>query len=156
MTSICSEANFRFNFCVSNFSALLPSWVHFLGLTHSENSAKCLIYWFYPFLLPRILINSFLCTCIFFFCHFNEIWEWREARLICFTCHLKRQVNTFKFYFQEKLSIYILDFFYSNFHSSLPTSTSRRFERSYHVPISIKQFNFDNLNTNVFLVLSPI
>lgn len=66
MTSICSEANFRFNFCVSNFSALLPSWVHFLGLTHSENSAKCLIYWFYPFLLPRILINSFLCTCIFF------------------------------------------------------------------------------------------
>lgn len=96
---------------VSNFSALIPPSVHFNGLTHSENSAKCLIYWLYPFLLPRILINSFLCTYIFFFCHFDEIWGWREAKLICFTCHLKAQVNTFKFYFQPKMSIDILDFF---------------------------------------------
>lgn len=155
MTSICSEANFRFNFCVSNFSALLPSWVHFLGLTFWKFSKMSYLL-ILPFPASQDSYKLISLHMHFFFCHFNEIWEWREARLICFTCHLKRQVNTFKFYFQEKLSIYILDFFYSNFHSSLPTSTSRRFERSYHVPISIKQFNFDNLNTNVFLVLSPI
>lgn len=39
-----SEANFGFNFCVSNFSALLSPSVHIIGLTHSGNSAKCLIY----------------------------------------------------------------------------------------------------------------
>lgn len=63
-----------FNFLCSDTS---PS-VHFIGLTHSENSEKCLTYWLVPFLLPRILINSLLCTYIFF-CYFNEIWGWREA-----------------------------------------------------------------------------
>lgn len=40
-----------FKFLCSDTS---PS-VHFIDLTHSENSEKCLIYWLDPFLLPRFL-----------------------------------------------------------------------------------------------------
>lgn len=65
---------------------ILLVW-HIVEILQNISSTDCSLSCLPEFLWPHFFAHIF-------FCHFNEIWRRREANLICFTCHLKPQVET--------------------------------------------------------------
>lgn len=135
--SLCPEANCSFNSCVPNFSSLISPSLHFIGLTHWRNSAKCLNLLIIPFTASQ---DSY--GLIFLHIAFSVIQMkfGEEGKLNSYVSPVILNLKSVLWFcLQLWLTIQMLEIFYSNSHSILPTSTSRRFElRNDNVSILIK------------------